>query len=107
MLRRLHAVTAQAVNRLDGAEGRKVWFEYWDTHLSFERSYLARLHYVHQNPVRHGLVRSAIRYPWCSAAWFEQHAQPTFFRTVTSFKIDRVRVLDDYQVEFGEGMLEE
>jgi putative transposase len=105
LIRRLHAATAQEVNRLDGTEGRRVWFEYWDTRLTFERSYLARLQYVHQNPVRHGLVQAAARYPWCSAAWFEQRAPPSFFRTVTRFKIDRVRVLDDYLVELDEGTL--
>ena len=105
VIRRLHASTAQAVNRLDGTEGRRLWFEYWDTRLTFERSYLARLHYVHQNPVRHGLVGAATSYPWCSAGWFEQRAQPSFFHTVTSFKIDRVHVPDDYQVELDEGEL--
>ena len=35
------------------------------------KSYLARLNYVHQNPVKHGLVRVANQYRWCSAAWLE------------------------------------
>ena len=99
----LHQRMASHVNELDECAGRRVWFEYWDTRLTFERSYLARLHYVHQNPVRHGLVRAASNHPWCSAGWFEQRAQPSFFHTVTSFKIDRVHVPDDYQVEFDAG----
>jgi len=28
--------------------GRTVWFQFWDTKLTYERSYLARLNYVHQ-----------------------------------------------------------
>ena len=99
LIRHLHSVTAQAINTRDGARRRKVWFEFWDTHLTFERSYLARLHYVHQNPVKHGLVRVAARYPWCSASWFEQRASPAVVKTVTSFKIDRVQVSDDWEVE--------
>jgi len=95
-LHQLHVVSASEINRLDGKPGRQVWYEYWDTHLTYERSYLARLNYVHQNPVRHGLVRVAAAYPWCSAAWFEQQANPAFFKTVCSFKIDRVKVPDDF-----------
>jgi putative transposase len=101
-VRHLHSVTARAINRVDGTEGRKVWFEYWDTHLTFERSYLARLNYVHQNPVHHGLVPVASAYPWCSARWFEWSATTAVHKTVTAFKIDRVNVRDEYKpVECG------
>ena len=93
---KLHTLTARHINELDGVEGRKVWFQYWDTHLTFERSYLARLNYVHHNPVKHGLVNDAREYRWCSAAWFERTANPAFYRTVTSFKTDSVNVRDDF-----------
>ena len=54
MLSELHKKTSEWVNRLDAAPGRQVWFNYWDTRLTFQRSYLARLNYVHQNPARVG-----------------------------------------------------
>src|SRR5512139_1162617 len=76
LIRQLHSISAREANRLDGTSGRQVWFEYWDTHLTFERSYLARLNYVLQNPVHHGVVPMASAYPWCSARWFEQVATP-------------------------------
>jgi putative transposase len=101
LVRHLHSLTAREANHHDGTPGRRVWHEYWDTHLTFERSYLARLHYVHQNPVRHGLVPDATAYPWCSAAWFEQHASPAFVNTVASFKTDQLKVPDEYVVELG------
>ncbi len=96
MIRKLHAETALAVNRLDRTPGRRVWFQYWDTHLTFERSYLARLNYVHNNPVHHKLVSVATAYPSCSAALFEQNAKPSFLRTVSGFKYDRLNVPDDF-----------
>jgi len=94
----LHAATARAVNELDHLRGRKVWFQYWDTLLTNERSYLARLHYVHENAVRHGVVRYAPHYPWCSAAWFDRSARPAFRKTVLSFPCDRVSVPDGFDV---------
>jgi len=57
----LHADTARKVNQLDVRSGRKVWFNFRDTKLTFERSYLARLNYVHQNAVKHGLVAVVFR----------------------------------------------
>ena len=57
VLKQLHSDTARELNLLDNKAGRTVWFNYWDTKLTFEKSYLARLNYVHQNPVKHGLVK--------------------------------------------------
>ena len=95
-LTKLHGTTAKTINELDGQKGRKVWHQYWDSHLSHQRSFLARLNYVQQNPVRHKLVDHATEYVWCSASWFERAASPTFVKTVKSFKIDNVNVYDEY-----------
>ena len=95
-LSRLHTQTAIEVNKQDGTPGRKVWYNFWDSRLTYEKSYLARLHYVHGNPVRHKLVPVAHQYPWCSAAWFERTASPAMVQTIYSFKIDKVEVLDDF-----------
>lgn len=97
MLAHLHGDTARAVNCRDGVTGRKVWFNYWDTQLTYQKSYYARLNYVHCNPVHHGLVPDAEAYPWCSAGWFAEKAERSFYRTVRSFKIDSVNVFDDFE----------
>ena len=97
-LTHLHADTAREVNLQDGKPERKVWFNFWDTELTYEKSYLARLNYVHQNAVKHGLVPVANQYRWCSAAWFERTARPAQVKTIYSFKTDRIRVVDDFDV---------
>ncbi len=96
MVKALHSRAAIWLNRHDGIAGRKVLYQYWDTCLTDEKSYLARLHYVHHNPVKHGLVENAANYPWCSMNWFCQNARAGFRRTVLSFKTDRVSVPDDF-----------
>ena len=95
-LKHLHSNTARELNRLDGQEGRKVWHNFRDTQLTFETSYLARLNYVHQNAVKHGLVQVANQYRWCSAAWFERVATPAMVQTIYSFKTEEVQVDDDF-----------
>jgi putative transposase len=96
MLSVLHTKTAGWVNRLDQAPARKVWFNYRETRLTYQKSYLARLNYVHQNPVKHGLVPVANQYPWCSAAWFERTASPAMVKSIYRFKVDRVVVSDEF-----------
>ncbi len=96
MIREFHSNSARELNRLDNTEGRTVWYNYWDTRLTHQYSYLARLSYVHRNAVKHGLVVLASQYPWCSAAWFERVASPAQVKTIYGFKIDRVEVEDDF-----------
>jgi len=94
LIQRLHSQSARLVNALDTSPGRRVWFQYWDTCLTYERSYYARLNYVHNNPVRHGLVASAEQYPFCSAAWFRANAPEDLRKKLTTVPYDRVHVPD-------------
>ena len=96
MLRRVHSKTAVWLNKQERTPGRKVWFRYRDTCLTYQKSYMARLHYTHHNPVRHGVVANAEQYRWCSMAWFTRNAEPAFRKTVLSFKIDQLDIDDDF-----------
>ena len=98
MLRMLHVKTAEWVNKLDHSPGRQVWFNFRETRLTYQKSYLARLNYVHQNPVKHGLVPVANQYPWCSARWFERTASVAMVKSIYRFKIDRLQVPDEFEV---------
>lgn len=51
-----HKFTARNWNKEDGAKGRKVWWNYWDTCIRSERDYDNRLRYVFWNPVKDGLA---------------------------------------------------
>jgi putative transposase len=95
-LAKLHMTTSKRLNELDGQPGRKVWFQYRDSQITFERSYLARLNYVHHNPVHHGVVDNAENDAWCSAAWFTRNAPASFVATVKGFKTDRLNVPDEF-----------
>ena len=83
------------MNKLDQTPARKVWYRCFDTHLTFEKSYLARLAYVHHNPFKH-LGIPPEDYPFCSAKWFIEEGEKPFVETVLSFKTDSVKVEDDF-----------
>jgi putative transposase len=97
MLGLLHVKTSSWINKLENKSGRQVWFNFWDTRLTYQRSYLARLNYVHQNPVKHGLVPVACQYPWCSAGWFERTASPAAVKSIYRFKTKNISVADDFE----------
>jgi len=96
LVRHLHSVTARELNQADGTPGRKVWFQYWDSHITYENSYRARLNYVHRNAVHHGLVADPREYAWCSAGWFEGTASPAYHKAVSNTPISRLSVRDDF-----------
>lgn len=101
LIRQIHSKTAVELNKLDMTPGRKVWHNYWDTCITHESSYLARVHYVHMNPVKHGLVQNAEDYPFCSYRWFLEKADVEFRDTVMNQPIDRVEVEDDFDSDSG------
>ena len=97
MLRRFHSVSAKARNVRDGTRGRQVWFQFRETELTYERSWLARLRYTHENAVHHGIVERATNYRWSSASWFEANARPAFIETIRRVRMDLVKVSDDFE----------
>lgn len=95
-IKHFHNNTSRELNKIEKKTGRKVWYQYWDTQLTFTNSYLARLNYVMNNPVKHQLVEDAEFYPWCSASWFAKNANVSHRKVVMSFKTDIVHVMDDF-----------
>src|SRR5207248_1230508 len=93
---RVHSQSSRELNKLDSMKGRTVWFQFWDSLITFEDSYYARLNYVNNNPAWHGLVWTPELYPYCSAAWFHANADPGYYRNVCSYKSDKLEIADDY-----------
>jgi len=96
LLQQVHSITAIQINRWDNTPGRQVWQNYWDTCITYERSYLARMHYVHMNPVKHGLIDNALNYPFCSYKWFIEQGEDGLKKQVFDQPIDKVDVFDDF-----------
>jgi putative transposase len=95
MIRKLHSLTTREPNRRENQPGRtRLWQNFRETCLTHQRSYLARLHYVHQNAVHHKLVAVGSDYKWCSAAEFKQADTPAWLRTITSFRSDEIAAKD-------------
>jgi putative transposase len=96
LIQQVHSITAIQLNRWDHAPGRQVWQNYWNTCITYEKSYLVRLRYVHENPAKHGLVEYAVDYPYCSYKWFFEQADDDLKEQVMSQPIHKVNVFDDF-----------
>ena len=59
-------------NQEIGGPGR-VWHrEYWDRYMRDEQQLQQAIEYIHQNPVKAGLVETAEAWPWSSAHYADQ-----------------------------------
>ena len=96
LIRQLHSITAIEIIRRDSTPGRQVWFNYWDSCLTYEKSYLARIHYVLMNPVKHELVEHAKDYAFASYTWFIEQGDAALREQVLAQSIDRVKIVDDF-----------
>lgn len=95
MVRKLHSLTTKELNRRDDMPGRtRLWHNYRETHLTLQRGYLARLHYVHENAAHHGLAKEGADWPWCSARAFNDTVTPAWRKTIHRFKFDQIARAD-------------
>ena len=57
---------------------KRVWQrEYWDRFIRDERHYVAVVNYIHDNPVRAGLVQRAEDWPWSSVSLCKKSGRTT------------------------------
>jgi putative transposase len=64
----LHGRTSRQWNLEEGVTGRKVWFNTLDRVIEGDGHHVAAIHYIHNNPVKHGYVRKWDQWKWSSAA---------------------------------------
>ncbi len=92
----IHGRSSINLNKSDNIPGRKIWFEFWDSCLAYENSYYARLKYVMNNPVHHGIVKNAEDYEFCSAGFFKFNADKQIRKRLESYKTGNLKINDNY-----------
>ncbi len=65
--------TAGKANQLLKRTGSFWQDEYWDRYIRDEGHFAAAVTYIEENPVKAGLVRQAVGWPWSSARRRQQH----------------------------------
>ncbi|OGO19925.1 MAG: hypothetical protein A2Z14_00575 [Chloroflexi bacterium RBG_16_48_8] len=96
LIRAVHSLSARYINSVDNQTGRRVWWNYWDFCIKDEKSYLSILRYVHENPVKHGVVERAEDYPFSSYLWFREVTESDKREEVLSMSLDQSYIYDDF-----------
>jgi len=61
--------TSKAILKLNPEQYSPVWMrDYWDRYIRDENHLAASIEYIHNNPVKAGLVENITEWPWSSAA---------------------------------------
>ncbi|MCK4908551.1 MAG: transposase [Planctomycetes bacterium] len=64
----VHKFTALWIkkNVSEAQKAQKIFYNYWDSCITYERSYFTRLNYIHFNPIKHGYTKEAEKYEFGS-----------------------------------------
>jgi putative transposase len=90
LVRSVHRFTSGRWNVEDGRHGRQVWWNFRDKCISYERSFYARLNYIHWNPVKHGLVERPEDYPFSSYRAFLEDSESLLRHWEAEYPFERI-----------------
>jgi len=76
-------------------DGRRIWYNYYDTCITYERSYFARVNYIWFNPVKHGYVLDPE--DWKFGSYYFRNLKGEPLETIVmSFPWNKVKIDDDF-----------
>jgi len=74
----------------------KIFYNYWDTCITYEKSYFARLNYIYFNPVKHGYVERAEDYMFGSYYYRVKNEKRYLDEIKERYPWDKVNVKDSF-----------
>ena len=74
----------------------KYFHNYWDTCITYEKSYFSRLHYIWYNPVKHGYVGSPEKWKFDSFYFLYEEEMKEIEQIIKTYPIDRMKIDDDF-----------
>lgn len=98
IIQEIHKFTAMWIKKNSSgfSDQKKIWYNYWDTCITHEKSYFARLNYIWYNPVKHGYVKDAAA--WRFGSYYSRvRAEKDYLEELKSkYPFDRLNVRDDF-----------
>ncbi|MBT3251678.1 MAG: hypothetical protein HN729_02930 [Candidatus Marinimicrobia bacterium] len=74
----------------------RIWYNYWDTCVSFEKSYFNRLNYIWFNPVKHGYVEFPEEWEFGSYFTRAREDDKAMQKIINQYRIDQMKIKDDF-----------
>ena len=80
---------------LIGENPKHIFYNYWDTCITYEGSYFARINYLWFNAVKHGYVEDATQ--WKFGSFYERTKKwKNVKRIVEQYPFDNLKIDDDF-----------
>jgi putative transposase len=95
-IREYHKFSAMFIKRFHPPTPSKIWFNYWDTCLTYEGAYFRRLNYIWFNPVKHGYVENPSDWKFGSYHYRFPENKDEMLDTENSLNCDCVCINDDF-----------
>ncbi len=96
----MHNITRFSANWLSKHGVKKIerqyFHNYWDTCITYERSYYCRLNYIWNNPVKHGYVEYPEDWEYGSYFYRIRELENDTHKIMNNYPIDRIHVEDDF-----------
>jgi len=98
MIGSIHRYSAIWINKnIDlNKDNNKIWHNYWDKCLTFERSYFTRLNYIWHNPLKHKLVENPKDWEYGSYFYRYKSERDYLERINVSYPFDKLKLDDDF-----------
>ena len=98
MFNEVHKFTAIWLkeNFLELKKEKRIFYNYWDSCITYEKSYFARLNYIYFNPLKHGYVKEANNYMWGSYRFRLKEEFDYLNKLKEKYPWNRVIVKDDF-----------
>ena len=98
MFNEIHKFTAIWLkkNFLEFKKEKRIFYNYWDSCITYEKSYWARLNYIYFNPVKHGYIKEAKDYAWGSYRFRLKEEIDCLNKIRKEYPWDKVNVKDDF-----------
>ena len=97
LMNNFHRFTANWLSKHNIRKVKEKYFHnYWDTCITFEKSYFTRLNYIWFNPVKHGYVDSPEKWKFGSYYYRYREEMKEMKRQIEKYPFDKVKIDDDF-----------
>lgn len=98
MIQEIHKFTSQWIKKhITGLKDEKrIWYNYYDTCITYERYYFARLKYIWYNPVKHNYVDDPSKWSFGSYYSRTQENANSGMNIMANYPCDKLNIEDDY-----------
>ena len=96
IIKEVHRFTALWIKKKLNIDSKKIFFNYWDSCITYEKSYFVRLNYLWYNPVKHGYVDSPEKWKYGSYYYRFTEEEENMQNQFKKYPFNKLKIRDDF-----------